>query len=268
MLFAIDWKFFDDKRSDGATFFASQSLHYVQKIDPGRCRLLGRFHNLSKFTGVCIFEADSVEDAYEWAYHWTEDMCSANLRAIVTDDEAREIVSGKKVDYSAMPGMDALQWECKPGEAIFLVWWELLEQHRTSAYETLATMTQEQSIKDAGNCRPMGRFHDMGNGTGFCLCMAKSTKDVQAWCYNWQAVANFTIDPVITDAAVQRIVRDKPGYAAKLENLKARMKAQGYYDDESSFDPVLEDEHAHRVAQSKPGFHQQGPKLAQMGHAH
>ena len=140
MLFAVDWKFFDEKRSDGATFIASQTLEYLQKIDPGKCRLLGRFHNLLDFTGVCIFEADSVEDAQEWAFRWTEDMCTGTLRAIVTDDEAREIVSGKPVDYTAMPGLEGLQWEPQPGESIFVIWWKLFPESRKSAYDTLATL--------------------------------------------------------------------------------------------------------------------------------
>lgn len=125
MLFAIDWKFHEGARSDGATFFVSQSLEYVQQVDPGKCRLLGRFHNMANFTGLVICEADSAEDIYEWVFNWTEDMCTAKITPIMTDDEAREMVLGKKSSFCSTPGLDALKYVPAAGEAIFMCRWEL-----------------------------------------------------------------------------------------------------------------------------------------------
>lgn len=113
-------------------------------------------------------------------------------------------------------------------------------------------MTEEDFKKDCGDCRPLGRFHDVGNGTRFAICAAKSAKDVQTWAFHWEETAKCMWDVVISDEAVQHIVKKKPGYRVKYQNLIAKMGALGILED---MKPELEGEHAHRMAQRKPGFH-------------
>ena len=89
--------------------------------------------------------------------------------------------------------------------------------------KNFANLTREQDQADAGACRAMGRWHDLGTGTGFAVAAAKSEGDVYAWANNWASMCTCKITPVLTDNAARTVIKSKPDYESKLESIRSAM---------------------------------------------
>jgi hypothetical protein len=67
--------------------------------DRGKCRYLGRFHDVCAGTGFVIAAAKEEIDLHRWGYHWTG-MIDLKWEPIVKDKTAQEIYK-KKDGYDA-----------------------------------------------------------------------------------------------------------------------------------------------------------------------
>jgi hypothetical protein len=112
----------------------------------------------------------------------------------------------------------------RDGESLYIVYWKAHPEHKLKIYEAFAGMTEEDETKDRENCRYLGRFHDMCDGTGFTVAAAKSEIDLYKWAYHWAGNMDFKCVPVVKDKTAQEIIKKKDGYDAKLASLLERMK--------------------------------------------
>jgi len=63
----------------------------------------------------------------------------------------------------------------------------------------------------------------LGTGTGIAVCGARSEADLFAWAFNWAAMCECKITPVLTDTQCRKIIAGKPDFEQKLEAVKAQM---------------------------------------------
>jgi hypothetical protein len=120
--------------------------------------------------------------------------------------------------------LDNLYDDPRDGESLYIAHWKVYPEHKLKAYEMFAGMTEEDEIKDRGNCRHLGCFHDMCDGTGFQVAAAKNEIDLYKWAYHWAGSMDLKWVPVVKDKTGQEIIKKKDGYDAKLASLMERMK--------------------------------------------
>ena len=83
-----------------------------------------------------------------------------------------------------------------------------------------AGLTKEQDAADCGKVIPMGRYFNLGEGSGFVICKlpAGGTEaDLYKWAFNWAAICDCKITPALTDKACRAVVQGKKGFAEKAE---------------------------------------------------
>ena len=83
-------------------------------------------------------------------------------------------------------------------------------------YKAFANLSEQEDKDDAGQCRPVGRWHDIGTGSGMAVAVAKSEADIYAWAFHWTAICECEIFPVLTDKQSRKIISGKPDFEAKL----------------------------------------------------
>jgi hypothetical protein len=223
MLYAGTYTMHVDKRSDCSTYFASMS-EKAHAADSGpNVKQLGRWHNPADGSGYFVCEAKSVTALYEWFWKWSEDMCTIKVSPMLRDDMCREVLLGTKPGFSM--SLDSLDDDPRDGESLYICHWKIHPEHKLKTYEKFAGMTEADEIKDRGNCRYLGRFHDISDGTGFFVASAKDEMDLYKWAYGWAGTVDLTLVPVVKDKAMQEIIKKKDGYDAKLAALMEKMKA-------------------------------------------
>lgn len=218
-LYLGTWEIIASKREQCMTYFASMTPEDDLKESVG-VNVLGRWSDIGTGKGAMICEADNYSDVASWLYNWVP-MATCTVKPVVDDNAGREIILKQKpsytVDYSHVGD------EPQEGETLFLINYKFNKEHRLDGNNLFANLTQEQDAADAGNCRPLGRWHDLGNGTGLAVAAAKSEVDVYRWAFNWAAMCQCTVVPVLTDKLAREVISSKPDFQQKLLALKANM---------------------------------------------
>jgi hypothetical protein len=98
-------------------------------------------------------------------------------------------------------------------------------EYKMAAYTRFANMTENEEKVEMGSCRMLGRYHDLGSGSGVAIYAAKTERDVYTLAFNWTALMDIKVAPVLTDKDVKDVVKAKPRFEKKLTALKAKMGA-------------------------------------------
>jgi hypothetical protein len=108
---------YDDPRDGESIYICHYKFHPEHKLqiyetfagmteedetkDRGKCRYLGRFHNMSEGTGFTVVAATTNEiDLYKWAHHWAGSV-DLTFVPVVKDKTAQEEIVKKKDGYDA-----------------------------------------------------------------------------------------------------------------------------------------------------------------------
>lgn len=217
MLFLISYTRFDHKRSDALTLVASMDAHEVDRYP--NIKILGRWHDISHAAGTVIVEAPDTKRVAAWVSNWSESTCDVECKPICDDNVAREVMLMKKP--TCVVSYDNIGGEPMEGESIFLAYFKLHPEHKMAAYATLANTTEDEAKVDASLCRLLGRYHDLGEGSGVSIFAAKNKKDIDGFAFNWTVVIDGYVVPVFTDKGVKDVIRRKPGFLNKLAALMA-----------------------------------------------
>jgi hypothetical protein len=223
-LFLATWKCFNCTRSDCFTYFAT-IYDAAMEADKGpEIVIRGRWHEIGNCAGAVIAEAPNANSLYTWVFNWSETNCSVDVKAICDDNATREIVlrAGRppwRANY------DNIGDEPREGESLYMASFEFYPEHKMTAYTTFANLSEEQDKADSGACRNLGRYHDLGTGSGIIIAAAKSEKDLYAWAFNWAPVCKVKIVPVLTDKDAQALIKAKPGFDKKVAALMATERA-------------------------------------------
>merc|ERR1711991_875034 len=84
-------------------------------------------------------------------------------------------------------------------------------------------VNDEPDEGDSGNCRPLGRWHDLGTGSGLAIAAARSEEDIYKWAFNWTEMCDCRIVPVLTDNQCRQVIRSKADFQQKLDQVRASM---------------------------------------------
>ncbi len=218
-LFYGTWKIMDHMRVPCMTYFASMTreddLNELKGVE-----LLGRWSDLGTASGSCIFRANNYMDAASWLYNWVP-MATCQVKPICDDNTARKIILKAEptytVDYSGVGS------EPNEGETLFLINYKFNTQSRVDGNNLFANLSKEQDDGDSGNCRPLGRWHDLGNGTGVAVAAATSEEDVYKWAFNWASMCECTVTPVLTDNQCRSVIRSKEDFGERMAQVQASM---------------------------------------------
>jgi len=225
MLYLGTWEIFDNSRVACMTYFASMTPEDDEKESQG-VKLIGRWSDAGTGSGTFICEADNYESIAAWLYNWSS-MANITIKPICDDNTAREILLGKTPEY--VVEYDNVDAEPSDAEVIFAINYKFLEDKKLDGQKAFAGLSKEQDDADSGDCEPLGRWHDLGTGSGYAVALAKSEKDIYAWANNWAGLCNCEIKPVLTDKQARKMISSKPDFDAKLTVVKASMAPVSLY---------------------------------------
>ena len=218
-LFLVKWKIMDNARVPCFTYFGSMTQADDIAESPG-VEILGRWGSLGNASGCCICKAVKYSDVSSWIYNWAP-MANIEIKAVCDDNVARKIISGSEpsylVDYSHVGD------EPDEGETLYMIQYKFHQDKKIDGYNLFAGLSQEDDENDCGECRPLGRWHDLGGGCGMAIAAAKSEEDIYKWAFNWTSICDCEIVPVLTDKQSRKIIKGKPDFEQKLAEVRKSM---------------------------------------------
>ena len=211
------FKILPEHRANCITLFSSMTEE-MDKDETGEVNVIGRWVNTSSASGSCLFEAPNGTAIGSWLHNWFT-MVTNHITPVVDDNMARKIILKEEPSWKAT--YDKVGHEAPEGYSLYTIHWKTGFAQRAECDAAFSSMTEEQDKTDTGDVINMGRYHNLGNGTGFCICAAKSEYDLQACAYNWNTMGDCTIEPVMSDTEIRGMVKSKPNYAMDLVKAKA-----------------------------------------------
>tara|TARA_B100000524_G_scaffold326466_1_gene209984 strand:+ start:8491 stop:9192 length:702 start_codon:yes stop_codon:yes gene_type:complete len=222
-LYLGKWKIMDSARVNCMTYFASMTPEDDVAESPN-VDLLGRWSDVGNASGSFVCRAKNYSDVASWLYNWVP-MANIDIWPICDDNTARKIILNKagsepayQVDYSHVSD------EPLDDENLYKITYKFFSDKKVTGNEVFANLLEEADKADAGNCRPLGRWHNLGNGSGMAIAAAKSEEDIYAWAFNWAGMCDCEIVPVLTDVQSRKIISSKPDFEQKLLKVKSSME--------------------------------------------
>ena len=190
------------------------------KDKAGECNILGRWVNTGSASGSCLVEASNATAIGSWLHNWFTTV-TFRVNPVVDDNMVRKIVLKEEPSWKAT--YDKVGHEAPEGYSLYTIDFKIDFAQRAAYYAAFSAMTEAEDKADMGDVINMGRYFNLGNGTGLCICAAKSEYDLQAWVYNWHYMSDNNIQPVMSDTETRGMVKSKPNYALDLVKAKAAM---------------------------------------------
>jgi hypothetical protein len=167
-----------------------------------------------------VCEAPDATALGNWLYNWVT-MATCKVWPICDDNAARKIILKAEPSWTAK--YDKVDNEAPEGYSLYAIEFKFDFSARAAGYSAFANMTEEQDSGDAGACINMGRWHNLGTGSGFGICAARSEVDLYAWAFNWSSMCDIEIKPVMSDKQVRGMIAAKPDFGVKATKVKATM---------------------------------------------
>jgi hypothetical protein len=95
MKFMVSWRIHADKRQAAFSAFSQMSTADDKKDMGNKIKLIGRWHDLSEFTGVAICESDDAQAIASWALNWNN-VLDIKTVPVLDDAEARAVGKAKQ----------------------------------------------------------------------------------------------------------------------------------------------------------------------------
>ena len=94
MKFMVTWRVHPDKRQAVFNAFSQMTAQDDKKDTGDKIKLIGRWHDLSEFTGVAICESDDAQAVASWALNWNN-VLDLKTVVVLDDEEARAVGRNK-----------------------------------------------------------------------------------------------------------------------------------------------------------------------------
>jgi len=95
MKFLVSWQLHEGKLHDALQAFSDMTEEQEQSMMGDKLKLIGRWHDLVRGTGVAIIETDDAAAMSNYALHWNEHM-DMDIAIVNDDEEARSIGKGQQ----------------------------------------------------------------------------------------------------------------------------------------------------------------------------
>ena len=99
MKFMVTWRVHPDKRQAVFSAFSQMTAEDDKKDMGDKIKLIGRWHDLSQFSGVAICESDDAQAVASWALNWNNVLDTQTV--VVLDDQEARTVGKKKLAEAA-----------------------------------------------------------------------------------------------------------------------------------------------------------------------
>jgi len=86
----VTWRVHPDKRQAVFNAFSQMTTADDKKDTGDKIKLIGRWHDLSQFTGVAICESNDAQAVASWALNWNSSL-DLTTSVVLDDEEAREV---------------------------------------------------------------------------------------------------------------------------------------------------------------------------------
>ena len=94
----------------------------------------------------------------------------------------------------------------------FMVTYSIHPDKRHQALQAFSQMTQADDQADLGeNITFIGRWHNLGGGTGIAIVETNDARALARWAVNWNHIMDLEVQPVIDDAEARAIGKQKFG---------------------------------------------------------
>ncbi len=220
-LFYLKYSLLDNTRSDCMILFGGMDADDDKRDTGDDINILGRWSTVGEASGYCICEAKDAKSLNKWLMNWIT-MATIVVHPILDDNSARKIILGKEppfaFDYSNVAK------EADVDESLYFIEYKFLDGKREKGFEAFANMTEKDDKIDAGNNICLGRWHNLGNGSGVAICLSKSETDLYSWAYNWTSMCDCIIRPVVSDTEFRDNMQIKPGFFSKYQTLIDKLK--------------------------------------------
>jgi len=210
MLLLLNWELLDDTRADTLDHFGAMTEEDDAEDHGPDVKVLGRWSDLGYGRGWCVAESSDVKAVYRWVANWSKSNCRCTVEVVVNDDMARHILRRKfgstDTFWSSQyynPG-----YAPEPDESLYLVSFAFNRDKVEDGFRAFASLTQAQDTADAGDCKPLGRWHNLGKGTGVVIAAAKNSDDMQKWAANWSTICSCNIIPVLNDKDARAVLSE------------------------------------------------------------
>jgi hypothetical protein len=90
----VSWRVHEDKRHDALKAFSKMTADDDKKDIGDNVKLIGRWHDIQRFTGVAIFETEDPKAIARWILNWNH-IIDADVAPVLDDEETREV--GRKL---------------------------------------------------------------------------------------------------------------------------------------------------------------------------
>ena len=85
---------------------------------------------------------------------------------------------------------------------LFAVHWTFDPDHRDKANARF----QETGGPPPAGVKMLGRWHSLGEGSGFCVCETDDPVALGKWMQQWSDLLEFRLQPVVDDEGVSKIL--------------------------------------------------------------
>ena len=93
----------------------------------------------------------------------------------------------------------------------FLVTYSSAPNVREEGYKAFAQMSDADDAADHPGVPLIGRWHNLGQGSGVAICESDDAAAVHAWAFNWNKILDVDVAPVLDDDECRSLVRAKLG---------------------------------------------------------
>ena len=220
-LFLCSWTLFPGSIDACFTVFGGMTEE-DDKRDRGSddIKTLGRWSIIGEGKGFVVFEAPDVKTVYNWIFNWTT-MATLVVKPILDDNQARRIILGKEPDFQV--DYSHTYDSAKEGESLYAITWKSSPGCKAELLKAFGALTEEADKADGGVNTCLGRWHNIGDGTGFAIASSPGEEALYEWAYHWAPLCDVEFHPVCNDAETREIASSKPGFAEKRQALMAAM---------------------------------------------
>jgi|TARA_B100000686_G_C16166290_1_gene654101 hypothetical protein len=95
----------------------------------------------------------------------------------------------------------------KEDDMKFLVSWTSAPGVREEGYKGFAQMSDADHAADHAGVTIIGRWHNLGQGSGLAICESDDAAAVHAWAFNWNKILDIDVAPVLDDDEARAVVK-------------------------------------------------------------
>jgi len=95
MKFLVTWQVHEGKLHETLALFSQMTAKQEEELMGGNVKLLSRWHDMCRGSGVAVYESDSAEGLSAYALNWNKYM-DLDVAVVVDDATAKEIGSRVK----------------------------------------------------------------------------------------------------------------------------------------------------------------------------